>query len=327
MGEDSEIKNLIDFSELLNRYTNEFGLKEFSPKNSKFIDLQNNERTKFLPATQIGHEEIEYSNIFKNQTLREIAINLRKSGGLLEHDLVVKKEESLEEILKNLRPLVESPLITVDYVVVCNQSNKQINRAKNLESLQQLDSIGVTCSCGKKISDERIEKLFSPQPILQKLLDKSFWMSAHLIYLLQKLGIPKENILINLAEGPEEIDAIVDIEGFLVMFELKDNEFSMGHAYPFQARISIYAPDYSVIVATKGISKDVKDHFVRAKPETKMSYIDNLDELEEKLNEILYNIRSQRALNVLRIFDAIASIEIPLSSAISKQINLIEQER
>ena len=49
---------------------------------------------------------------------------------------------------------------------------------------------------------------------------------------LEKLGIPRDRILLNLQEGAEEIDSFVDVDGSLLMFELKDSEFSMGHAYP-----------------------------------------------------------------------------------------------
>jgi len=291
-------------------------------RNEKFGELLDNEETKFLPATDIKENEIECSHYLKDQKVREIALSLRKSGGLLENDLIAKSGDSAESLQPYLKHLVDLSLINIDYVVVCNQSNKQINRAKDLESLNQLDSIGVTCSCGRKISEEKIEKLYSPLPLLQTMLDKSYWMSAYLISLLQKIGIPNENILINLAEGPEEIDAIVDIDGSLVMFELKDNEFSMGHAYPFQARISIYSPEYSIIVATKGVSQDVKNHFVKVKPETEMSYVDNLDKLEEMLKNILFKVRSIRAINVLMRFDRIAMLNVSFAEELGKTFNI-----
>jgi hypothetical protein len=96
----------------------------------------------------------------------------------------------------------------------------------------------------------------------------------------------------------------------------------MGHAYPFQARISIYSPDYSIIVATKGVSKDVRSHFLRVKPETEMNYVDKLDELNEMLKTLIFKIRSKRAFSILTKFDRIARIDLPLSIEIAKIFNI-----
>jgi hypothetical protein len=54
-----------------------------------------------------------------------------------------------------------------------------------------------------------------------------------------------------------------------MMYELKDNEFSMGHAYPFGGRIGLYKPDIALIVSTKGVAPEVKEYFNRVKPNSR----------------------------------------------------------
>jgi len=63
----------------------------------------------------------------------------------------------------------------------------------------------------------------------------------------------------------EEVDCIAEVGGKLVLFELKDKEFNLGHAYSFGAKLAIFQPDYPVILTTEKIGKDALDHFALTK--------------------------------------------------------------
>ena len=63
--------------------------------------------------------------------------------------------------------------------------------------------------------------------------------------------------------GTDEIDCIALISGEVVMFELKDKEFSVGNAYSFSAKISTIRPKHSVIITTDKVASDVKERFSR----------------------------------------------------------------
>ncbi len=136
---------------------------------------------------------------------------------------------------------------------------------------------------------------------------------------LRRLGVPDDRILLNLHDGPEEIDAFVDMDGTLLMIELKDNEFSMGHAYPFGGRIGLYKPDYAIIVATRGVASDVKDYFETVKPQSTIIYIDRLNQLASSLEVIMKTIRTQRAEEVLTNFEL---VDIQIPSLLASKIDL-----
>ena len=50
------------------------------------------------------------------------------------------------------------------------------------------------------------------------MLDQSYWTTVKLVDNLRKLGISNNQILLNLRDGAEKIDAFVDVDGALVCF-------------------------------------------------------------------------------------------------------------
>ena len=147
-------------------------------------------------------------------------------------------------------------------------------------------------------------------------------MTARLAKLLKSLSVPDERILLNLHEGAEEIDALVDLEGTLIMFELKDNEFSMGHAYPFAARIGLYEPDFAIVVSTKGVAPDVKEYFKKVRSGAEIIYVDNLNELDNSLQEVVKYVRTRRARELISQFQEMARLEVPVTQMIATKLEL-----
>lgn len=150
---------------------------------------------------------------------------------------------------------------------------------------------GVKCGkCGRSITDERVEEVLISTDLADRMLNGNYWMTIKLVSELRKLGIPLDHIRINVEEGPEEIDAIANVYGEMVFFELKDQQFSMGHAYAFGGRIGLYRPDKAIIWASEGISKEVMNHFERIKSTTQIYYVHNLDGITEFLESLVNGI-------------------------------------
>ena len=185
------------------------------------------------------------------------------------------------------------------------------------DAIDKMTEAGVLCSCGSPIADERIEELFLPTPVLDKLLKQSYWTTARLVYILRQLGIHDNSILLNLHDGPEEVDSFIDMDGAFLMLELKDGEFSMGHAYKFGSRIGLYNPHYAIIVSTKGVAPEVKNHFAKAKPQSTLVYVDKMSQLTSSLEDILKDVHSKRAVQVLADLD---SVTIPLLPVLAAKI-------
>ena len=115
---------------------------------------------------------------------------------------------------------------------------------------------------------------------MPRMLDNNYWMAATVVRLLNTLNIPSEKILIDSSATGQDMEMFVDIDGTLVMFELKDAEYGLNNAYALGARIGMHRPQLAFIVSAKGIASEVKDHFKRIKPETKMVYVANLFSLK-----------------------------------------------
>lgn len=308
-------------TEIINQHGVEIEWDVLDIRNSTFMELENSSEAEFTTASTLSKEDLELASILEDQEVRELAVTVRRSGGILAADLA-RKASKQDETLKIVEQLINNGLLSREYVVICRRTSNQINRVKERSAIAQMDAVGVLCSCGKAISEERIEELYSPTTALQRMLDQSYWTTAKLVAVLQDLGVPEDRVLLNLREGAEEIDAFVDIDSTLIMFELKDNEFSMGHAYPFSGRIGMYKPNYAVIVATKGIAPEVREYFNRVMPQTEIVYIGHLRELSSVLENIVNKIRSRSVMQFLELFNPMAAIQIRISNILSARLGI-----
>jgi hypothetical protein len=287
----------------------------------EFSNLEGSDETSFMRASEVTDEEVELSKILEDHQARSLSIKIRRGGGLLASDIGKRSDESSDEgqIVDNL---VDANLLSTEHVIICKQTSSQVNRVPNKEALEKLANLGVQCSCGRSISDERNEELYVPTEELNKLLNQSYWMTAGLVRLLRKVGIPNDSILLNLIEGSDEIDAFVDFDGALLMIELKDSEFSMGHAYAFGGRIAQYKPSYAMIVSTRGVDQEVKDYFDRVEPEADLIYVNSLDGLRPAIGKVGSEIRAERASSVLDSLEATSQISVPVRKFVGRNLEI-----
>ena len=309
-------------SEYLNTTSPDAVWSPVQPSCPPFIELRQSHDNKFILASNLTEQELRLAEQLEDLTTRNLAVVIRRSGGILANDITKKAGTKPEQTQAAVEQLSASGLLAQEYVVICKKTSNQVNRVDSKEKIEKMTELGILCSCGNPIGQERIEELVSPTPILQKMLDQSYWMTARLVKLLKELNIPDECILLNLQEGAEEIDAFVDLEGTLLMFELKDNEFSMGHAYPFGGRIGLYKPDIAIIVSTKGVAPEVKEYFKRVKPAAEIVYVGSLNEFDNNLQRVITQTRSRRAQELISQFEPMASLDVPVAQMITTKLGM-----
>lgn len=280
--------------------------------NQQFVDLHKNAETKFVTGNQLAAEDIPLAAILEDQRARSLSLLIKSSGGVLLPDILKKGGLEIDDANAALERLTAAALVNREHVIICKKSAGQINRVNSVDSLRKFLDLDVRCSCGTPIAQERIEDLYIPSNKLQRMLDQSFWMSVWLVKTLIAVGIAADRVMLNLHEGPEEIDAFVDANGKLALFELKDREFSMGDAYPFGARVALYKPDYAFIISTRGVAPEVKEHFKRIKLPCQFFYLDSLSQLESTVGDLLANLNRRQAVEVLSRFNDLRNIEMPL---------------
>jgi len=112
--------------------------------------------------------------------------------------------------------------------------------------------------------------------------------------------------------GGDEIACIAIISGDVVLFELRDCRFTLGHAHSFNAKIGIVQPDCSMVVTTEKIGNDAKAHFDRRRQAVRKNmprpYVDELVEplfvegisnLRAGLEDLVTNLVTKDARRVL----------------------------
>ena len=225
------------------------------------------------------------------------------------------KAEQASELIKYVDQLLQADLVHQEYVVICSKTNAHVNRVESRETIEQMGALGVLCSCGKNIAQEPIEGLLAADPSLQRMLDSNYWMTATVVRLLNGLGISSDRILLHVPDESDNVEFIVDVDGSIVLFDMKDSEFSLTQAYSLGARIALQRPKLAFIVSSRGITQEVKDHFKRVKPETQIVYVANMLQLEATVRKVIDSMRVNRAKAWLLSFQSMMTT-FPLSTVL-----------
>jgi hypothetical protein len=278
----------------------------------------------FEPAS-FSPDQIAAAKTLKDTNLWKLAASVKASGGML----VKAFQKQFGSTEQDLSMLQTAGLVQKEHVVICKRTSGLVNRVPSRELLERLDEQGVRCgSCGRSLTDERLDELIAPTELGKQLLDHGRWMAALLIEELDRLGIPRDKVLLEFRESSEEVDAFIDIDGSLVMIELKDKEFSMGHAYPLSGRIAMYHPKHVLIVSRDKVAPDVRSYFERTKPEARLSYVEELSMLPQELETLINLARSSKVETLLEYFNPLTlGVDIPKLVASKLGVTLPKKEQ
>jgi hypothetical protein len=274
-------------------------------ENNQFKEfLAASDRSSFTLATAMSEQELKSAKALENSGVRDVALDIRRAGVILAKDLLRQKPDMASETVKCVDLLLQSELLRQEYVVICSKTGAHVNRVASRATVEQLAMLGVLCSCGKHISEEPMEGLLSSEPLLQKMLDRNYWLTASIVRVLTSLGVPTEKIILNASSTTDDVEILSDVDGSLLMFELKDSEFGFAQALQFGSRIGMHHPQMAFIVSTRGIAPEVKDHFKRIKIDTQMVYITNLIQLESTLTRVVEGFKLKRIKSWFNAFQS-----------------------
>lgn len=299
---------------------------EFSPfryASRRFGELKEEEDMS-TPAAPSG-ESLAGARALADKPVRTLAIAIKAAGGLLLGDAAKQLPAELRpDAMGLVETLQDVGLLSTEVVVICTKTNAQVARAPTRAELAE--SGGITCACGRRLAEERIEDALGVNALGQDLIDGSEWMSVLLLDELTRLGIPLDQIVVSQQAGGDEMDCLFDVSGELVFLELKDKEFNLGNAYSFGSKISVLRPRHAVIVTTEYVGNDAKDHFQRAgmtgarratyEPEDQprqVVYIEGLEALRGDLEKLLSSIYEADGASLL---DEV----LPLAAAESRSV-------
>lgn len=207
----------------------------------------------------------------------------------------IAKSIALEEsvVRRVLNRATKEGMLAKEYNVVCDGCARVIARVRDKRIIQQMSKDKVSCSsCARPIRRTSYEEVYTVPTEICELLDGSNWMSLCAERSLRVLGIGANWILREVIDGPNQLDVVANFDGDLVLMELKDNRFSIGHAYPFVGKCSQYRPDVAIVVSTEGIDPDVKEYIGNIGFDT--HYVEDINKLDKQLKSIFserYGIR------------------------------------
>jgi hypothetical protein len=256
-----------------------------------------------IASIGLGNSTFEHLSTKKNNT-PDIPEDLAPALELLSdsqfRNTVIRarqaKDPTLENIAKStgldaavvrriVAKAVEGKVLTMKFNVLCPECKNLLARVPSLPAIAQMEAHNVSCpSCGSSVSRSSHAECYTVSDLIDPVLDSSKWMH---MFFRRKLDpyLPAAKCVTSVLDGPNELDLIANVDGALLLAELKDNRFSIGHAYSFVGKCSQYKPEIAVIVATEGVEEEVKEYL--ANTGLRPHYIEKLSEIEASLSEIL----------------------------------------
>jgi hypothetical protein len=216
---------------------------------SKFKELN-------LSAVIYDNEELSGAKLISESAVRGVLLAIAKSGKVKIDD--AQRDFSVDEIQK----IKDAGLVKTEYLVQCRGNSNTLCTISNKQEMLSGQGLNMKCPhCSKLFKDELIVDIISPSDACRRLLDKSHWMTIWVTDIIVNSGIDKADIHWNACAQSDEIDIIANVGGNKLFFELKDREFGLGDAYPFNYRLNRFGGDYGIVVTADTVSGEASKFF------------------------------------------------------------------
>lgn len=164
----------------------------------------------------------------------------------------------------------------------------------------------------------------------RNLLDKSRWMTDYLVGILQRIGVERDRILVEVPYRDGESDAFVAVGNELLMLDLKDGPYDRGHADRFVGRVREHKPTQAIIWTTEGVSPSAREYFrneglgvftkviehgAERFREPTLVLIERFEDLEPTLAEIVNTLHWQAIEEMLRPLTRAATLPMSVPQA------------
>lgn len=215
----------------------------------KFSELQ-------LTAADYAPDQLKHAILLSDDGLRGAALTIAKSGKLKIDDA---RKDFSDPVLERLRG---EGLLKTEYLVQCRQTSATLCTVPDKQELLTHYGAHFRCPhCNRLFQDELIVDILSPSDACRRMTEKSHWMTVWITSLVESAGVPRKSIAWNACAQSDEIDIVADVLGTKIFFELKDREFGLGDAYPFNYRIHRYGGSYGVVVTADKVSSEAERFF------------------------------------------------------------------
>jgi hypothetical protein len=177
----------------------------------------------------------------KEKIDREILIELKKRGSIIERDLheLASPSVKVDRIKSALDYFSgeEYRLIDRKFAIICNKTNEIIFLLRNKEDLENAKQLECP-KCSAQIGNESVLSYYERTEKLKELLDGNRWMPLLIRDAFIKAGVPESDVYTEVKYGEDEIDVLALYRGRVLVVELKDRPASLNDAYKLSAKTS-----------------------------------------------------------------------------------------
>ena len=212
------------------------------------------------------------------------------------------KDPTAENIFTSagLKPEVGQPLLVTavaagiliqHYNVVCLSCKTPLARVPSKAAIRRMVQERVACpKCKNCMTDTSFVDCYVVADHIASVLDGSKWLDLFVRHKLKPYP-QVSKVVTEVIDGPNELDLVANLDGKLLLAELKGCRFSIGHAYSFVGKCSQYKPDITMIIATDGVDADVKEYIKNTGLQT--HYVESLESLQVSFQNIFSQINGQ----------------------------------
>lgn len=210
-------------------------------------------------SAELNESEVQGSETLADPEIRGILIQLSRARIAQADDLWKGRPRGhRRRIEAALDKLETAKLVEVNQLIRCKKANDPLMQLHDTDELKTVKEF-LHPACGEKYGDHELVPAYSISQLGQTLAQASHWMTVWVTKRLVDLGIPEDQIVWTVASGSEEIDIAVSFLGELWIFELKDREFGVGDALPFNYRHRVrYQANEAVVITTEKVSRDAR---------------------------------------------------------------------
>ena len=277
-----------------------------APTSSSF-DMVTEEGQRFNPPTQ----QLDAARALADPKRRQMLSTIQARRSVLLENLA-NDGTSTMEVAQEVHLLESLGLLQKDFVVFCREQGNQISRVQSFNEIEEATRRGFKCfSCGRPMAEERIDQLLSCTPAGTQLARPNYWLTLLLSQTLEKMGIRRDKqVTVGASEGSRIIDLFAGHDGFLMMFEVREEDVRLDDIYLFLSRVRYYRPDAAFYVTTCPVSTEVRQYLASAECEARVLLVEQEEGVGAAVSDVLKRSMHARFREVVRELEPQTRVDV-----------------
>ncbi|MBI2252482.1 MAG: hypothetical protein HYU63_07080, partial [Armatimonadetes bacterium] len=200
-------------------------------------------------------------------------------------------------------------LIIKDYVLFCKKSGQQILRVSTKSAIEEASEKAFKCFiCGNSIAVENVGEIISCSEFGKKMLSGDYWLITRILDSLRHLGIKSEDIYFYTYENLHSF--LINLNQKIISLVFTNQKLTLEEVYLINAQINTYSINHLIVIYPENIFPLIKNYLENNNPEVSFYFIENLKELEHKMEESYIFIEKNHIKEIIEPFNSLTLIDI-----------------